>query len=62
MPALEIAKKLTLTDHRAEPLVGERVPYVVVCGHPDDALIRLVRCPQELLEVSVGKMYDSRNV
>ncbi|XP_037558436.1 DNA polymerase zeta catalytic subunit-like [Dermacentor silvarum] len=36
-------------DPRAEPLVGERVPYVVVYGHPGQRLIELVRSPLELL-------------
>lgn len=29
--------------------MGERVPYVVVNGHPGSALIHLVRHPSELL-------------
>lgn len=47
--ALEIANKLTRFDPRAEPLVRERVPYVIVCGPPRATLISLVRQPHELL-------------
>ena len=39
-----------LRDRRSEPLIGERVPYVVVHGMPDQPLIKLVREPHELLE------------
>lgn len=49
VPALEIAQRLVRRDPRAEPLVGERVPYLVVYGHPGQRLIELVRQPQELL-------------
>ncbi|KAK3097907.1 hypothetical protein FSP39_014334 [Pinctada imbricata] len=50
VPALEIAKKLLRNDRRAEPRVGERVPYVIVYGSPGLPLIMLVRQPQELLQ------------
>jgi len=36
-------------DRRAEPLAGERVPYVIVYGTPGQPLIQLVRSPHELL-------------
>uniref|UniRef100_A0A131YTT9 DNA polymerase n=1 Tax=Rhipicephalus appendiculatus TaxID=34631 RepID=A0A131YTT9_RHIAP len=49
VPALEIARRQLRRDPRAEPLVGERVPYVVVYGHPGQRLIELVRSPLELL-------------
>jgi DNA polymerase elongation subunit (family B) len=50
VPALEITKQLLATDPRAEPRVGERVPYVVVYGSPGLPLIKLVRRPEELLQ------------
>jgi DNA polymerase zeta len=36
-------------DRRAEPRVGERVGYVVVCGPPGLPLIQLIRPPREVL-------------
>ena len=36
------------TDRRAEPRVGQRVPYAVVYGAPGLPLIDLVRSPAEL--------------
>lgn len=36
-------------DRRAEPLVGERVPYVIVFGIPGQPLIQLVRQPHDVL-------------
>ena len=36
-------------DRRAEPLVGDRVPYVIVYGTPGLPLIQLVRSPHDLL-------------
>lgn len=36
-------------DRRAEPRVGERIPYVIVHGSPGLPLIQLVRQPRELL-------------
>lgn len=41
--------RLQRADRRAEPRVGERVPYVVVYGAPGLPLIDLVRTPTELL-------------
>ena len=38
-------------DPRAEPLVRQRVPYVIIYGHAKSTLISLVRQPHELLEV-----------
>ncbi|XP_065837762.1 DNA polymerase zeta catalytic subunit-like isoform X2 [Oscarella lobularis] len=49
VPCLEITKKLLATDPRAEPRVGERVPYVIVYGSPGLPLIQLVRRPDEVL-------------
>ncbi|GAB1609202.1 hypothetical protein Ahia01_001205700, partial [Argonauta hians] len=49
VPALEIAKKLVRSDPQSEPLPGERVPYVIVCGEPGLPLIQLVRQPHQLL-------------
>ncbi|XP_066995085.2 uncharacterized protein PolZ1 [Anabrus simplex] len=49
VPALELARQWLQTDKRAEPRVGERVPYVVVNGPPNLPLIRLVRSPHDLL-------------
>jgi len=36
-------------DRRAEPLVGQRVPYVIVYGTPGLPLIQLVRSPHDVL-------------
>ncbi|XP_065184530.1 uncharacterized protein LOC135815197 [Sycon ciliatum] len=52
VPCLEITRRLLSVDRRAEPLVAERVPYVVVCGTPGQPLIQLVRRPAEVLEDS----------
>ncbi|GLV38027.1 DNA polymerase zeta subunit 1 [Carabus blaptoides fortunei] len=49
VPALTLARKWAVTDKRREPRRGERVPYVIVNGPPGLPLIRLVRCPRELL-------------
>lgn len=49
-----------LTDHRAEPRCGERVPYVVINGSPGLPLIRLVRSPHEYLSnegLKINAMY-----
>lgn len=43
-------RKRLSRDRCAEPLVGERVPYVIVCGSPGLPLIQLVREPHALLE------------
>ncbi|KAK3931836.1 DNA polymerase zeta catalytic subunit [Frankliniella fusca] len=49
VPALELTKRWLRHDRRAEPRIGERVPYVIVNGPPGSALINLVRHPNELL-------------
>ncbi|XP_064489421.1 DNA polymerase zeta catalytic subunit-like isoform X2 [Ornithodoros turicata] len=49
VPALEITRQLLRKDPRAEPRVGERVPYVVVYGSPGMRLIQLVRHVQHAL-------------
>ncbi|XP_028411186.1 DNA polymerase zeta catalytic subunit-like isoform X2 [Dendronephthya gigantea] len=43
VPALALARRHLSRDRRAEPRVGERVPYVVVNGTPGLPLIQLVR-------------------
>uniref|UniRef100_A0A8C8SKD4 DNA polymerase zeta catalytic subunit n=1 Tax=Pelusios castaneus TaxID=367368 RepID=A0A8C8SKD4_9SAUR len=50
VPALEITRRMLAYDHRSEPRVGERVPYVIVYGMPGLPLIRLVRRPIEVLQ------------
>uniref|UniRef100_A0A8C4QAW4 DNA-directed DNA polymerase n=1 Tax=Eptatretus burgeri TaxID=7764 RepID=A0A8C4QAW4_EPTBU len=52
VPALHIARKLLASDPRAEPRVGERVPYVIVNGPPGLPLIKLVERPLEVLNSS----------
>lgn len=49
VPALELTKRWLRQDCRAEPRIGERVPYVIVNGPPGSTLINLVRHPNELL-------------
>ncbi|XP_025828919.1 DNA polymerase zeta catalytic subunit isoform X1 [Agrilus planipennis] len=49
VPALELAKKWKTIDKRNEPRRKERVPYVIINGPPGLPLIKLVRCPRELL-------------
>lgn len=49
-----------MTDHRAEPRCGERVPYIVINGPPGLPLIRLVRSPHEYLSnegLKINAMY-----
>ena len=36
-------RQRTAVDRQAEPLVGERVPYIIACGSPGLPLIKLVR-------------------
>ena len=48
--ACQVANKALLRDPLAEPLSGERVPYVIVCGSPGLPLYELVRSPHELIE------------
>uniref|UniRef100_H2S107 DNA polymerase zeta catalytic subunit n=1 Tax=Takifugu rubripes TaxID=31033 RepID=H2S107_TAKRU len=50
VPALELTRRMMAHDRRSEPRVGERVPYVIVCGTPGVALIQLVRQPVEVLQ------------
>jgi DNA polymerase zeta len=49
VPALSLARQAMLLDKRAEPRVGERVPYVVVCGTPGLPLFKLIRRPEDFL-------------
>ena len=48
-PAAIVASKAMVSDPRAEPRYGERVPYVVVYGEPNARLIDLVITPHQLL-------------
>ncbi|XP_038059014.1 DNA polymerase zeta catalytic subunit-like [Patiria miniata] len=50
VPALEISRRLLAVDRRAEPRVGQRVPYVIVHGSPGLPLIQLVRTPGQVLQ------------
>ncbi|XP_022100801.1 uncharacterized protein LOC110984687 isoform X2 [Acanthaster planci] len=50
VPALEISRRLLSVDRRAEPRVGQRVPYVIVHGSPGLPLIQLVRTPNQVLQ------------
>lgn len=43
------SRKWKAVDTRNEPRRGERVPYVIINGPPGLPLIKLVRCPRELL-------------
>ncbi|XP_008215763.1 DNA polymerase zeta catalytic subunit [Nasonia vitripennis] len=49
VPALELTKRLIQKDPRAVPRTGARVPYIIVAGAPNEALIRCVRAPMELI-------------
>lgn len=48
-PAAVVAARAMARDPRAEPLYAERVPYVVVCGHPGARLLDLVVSPDTAL-------------
>jgi DNA polymerase zeta len=37
-------------DPMTEPLVSERVPYVIIYGSPNRPLYELVRSPEELIQ------------
>ncbi|KAK3127981.1 hypothetical protein QOZ80_7AG0580980 [Eleusine coracana subsp. coracana] len=50
-PAAIVATKAMLSDPRAEPRYGERVPYVVIHGEPGARLVDMVIDPYGLLEV-----------
>lgn len=50
VPVLKIAKQLKSEDPRAEPLVGERVPYIVTQGWDKSRIIDLVAHPKKVLE------------
>ncbi|XP_055374297.1 DNA polymerase zeta catalytic subunit [Condylostylus longicornis] len=49
VPALELTRKWMITDPRKEPRRGERVPYIVTNGPPGVPIIRLIRCPHDVL-------------
>ena len=48
--ACQVANKALLKDPLAEPLSGERVPYVIIYGSPNRPLYELVRSPEEFLQ------------
>jgi DNA polymerase zeta len=48
--ACQVANKALSKDPLAEPLSGERVPYVIVYGMPGVPLYELVRSPYDLIE------------
>ena len=43
-------------DKRAEPRIGERVPYVVIYGLPGTPLYQLIRSPKDVLNDSSLKL------
>lgn len=49
VPAWQITKRLTAVDPRAEPRVGERVPFVIIYGEPRTPLVNLAKTPMEVL-------------
>lgn len=49
VPALELTRRLMKHDPRAVPRNHERVRYVVVAGAPNEALIRCVKSPMEVI-------------
>ncbi len=46
----QIANRATAKDPMAEPLVSERVPYVIIYGSPNRPLFELVRSPVDLIQ------------
>ena len=50
VPSLELTKKMMARDPRSEPRRGERVPYVIVCGSPNQNIIELVHHPIDLVK------------
>ncbi|KAF7141185.1 hypothetical protein RHSIM_Rhsim06G0107400 [Rhododendron simsii] len=50
-PAAIVTAKAMRTDPRAEPLYGERVPYVVVVSEPGSRLVDMVVDPLDLLAI-----------
>ncbi len=48
--ACQVANKALLKDPLAEPLSGERVPYVIIYGLANLKLYELVRSPQDLID------------
>jgi DNA polymerase family B/C4-type zinc-finger of DNA polymerase delta len=48
-PAAIVSSKQMVLDPRAEPLYGQRIPYVVVEGAPGSRLVDLVVSPYELI-------------
>lgn len=52
VPALELVRRLTKKDPRAIPRSGERVPYIVIAGAPNQPLYDCIRTPHEVLNNS----------
>ncbi|XP_022689423.1 DNA polymerase zeta catalytic subunit-like isoform X2 [Varroa jacobsoni] len=50
VPVLKVARLLKMDDPRAEPLVGERVPYIVTQGWDKSRIIDLVSHPDRLIQ------------
>ncbi|OQR73804.1 DNA polymerase zeta catalytic subunit-like [Tropilaelaps mercedesae] len=50
VPVLKVARQLKAIDPRAEPLVGERVPYIVTQGWDKSRIIDLVSHPDHLID------------
>ena len=48
--ACQIANRSLVKDPLSEPLTCERVPYLIVCGRPNQPLYELVRSPEELMQ------------
>lgn len=54
--ACQIANRSLVKDPLSEPLTSERVPYLIVCGRPNQPLYELVRSPEELIQNSELKL------
>lgn len=50
VPAWQITKRLLATDPRAEPRLGERVPFVIIYGEKKTPLVNLAKTPHEVLQ------------
>lgn len=50
VPAWQIAKRFLAIDPRAEPRVGERVPFVIIYGESGTPLVKLAKTPIEMLQ------------
>lgn len=59
-PSAIVSHKLMQNDPRAEPLYGERIPYIVVYGEPGSRLVDLVVSLREYIEnnsLRINSMY-----